>query len=147
MWYSRTFVNAAGSFARLASVAFGSAAKAALVGANTVSLVEPESAFTSPASLTSETSVDNCGSDDAIWAMFWFDVIDADAPMAGTATAVMMVTIASRRFTSISFARCLICPSVRARARERLANRSAAGIRISADVRTAHGPPATGFER
>jgi hypothetical protein len=49
----------------LFSVAVGSLARAAFVGANTVSLLLPERALTRLAFLRRPTSVENCGSPEA----------------------------------------------------------------------------------
>src|SRR3954466_4312348 len=83
-WYSSTAVSFARFLARLASVAFGTFAKAALVGAKTVSGPRADSALARPAFLTSETSVVNCGFAAAVWTivMSFMPVVVAGAAVA-----------------------------------------------------------------
>src|SRR5947209_5896772 len=69
-WYRSTALSFMGFFPSSASAAFGTAAKAASVGANTVSGPGPDNAPTRPACLTSETSVLNLPAATAVWTMF-----------------------------------------------------------------------------
>src|ERR1700722_5307786 len=103
-WYSSTLASSFLLCASVLSVALGTFAKAALVGANTVSFDGPDRALTRPADLTSLTSVDSCGLDAARATMFGsliFALRWAVADATGTAASAQQATSAARiRFIS-----------------------------------------------
>ena len=104
-WYVSTLVSIALFEAISFSVAFGTLAKAALVGARTVNGPLPDRVLTRPAFLISDTSVLNCGAPEATWTMFcdvraWGAVVDADAMpvVASTAEAARTAIVVMRFF-------------------------------------------------
>ncbi len=97
-------MSAALFFASVSRVAFGTFAKAAFVGANTVSWVLPESSSARPAFLTSASSVESCG----VFAARPAIVGDAcsrvgAALAAGTARARAASTTRMMRVIGVSF--------------------------------------------
>src|SRR3954451_2257865 len=110
-WYVRTARRRFRSAARAASVAFGTLANAAFVGANTVS--EPvDSVSASPAFLTRPTSVENCGSDAATCTIVRCEWAPAGAA-TGTATTVPSASASRMRFMYGLLVGCVTCGTSR----------------------------------